>query len=118
MDIQIKDLPYDIYGHDKEVHYFDNDKHRLYKVNIYLIGLDLAFIDNVTYLLHKTFKNSEKRVFRTISNQHCKLSLWAWGKFEVKATVEDGKGRRFIYNHFLNFDKHFEDEGVKFIKAR
>jgi transcription initiation factor IIF auxiliary subunit len=118
MDIEIKDSPFDIYNNDKEVHYYKKEGKTFFKVNVFLIGLDLAFVHNVTYIVHKSFPTPRRYIERSISNPNCILSMWVWGKFEVKAIVEFLNARRLTYNRFLNFDKHFKDEGVKFINVR
>lgn len=118
MDIQINDLPYDIYGNKKEIHYYRKEGKTFFKVHVFLTGLDLSFVHNVTYLVHKSFPTPKRYIEKSISNPNCTLSMWVWGKFEVKAVVEFLNGRRFTYNHFLNFDSKFKDDGVLFVKVR
>ena len=117
MDIQINDLPYDIYDSDRKIRYFTKNGKFFFKVNLYLTGMDLPFVENVTYFLHKSFPTPQRWVHRSLSNQHCILTMWAWGKFEVRTIVKDTKGNGFSYNHFLNFDSHFYDKGVEFVKV-
>lgn len=116
MDIQINDVPYNAYGYDKDVHYFDKNGRRLYRVDLYLSGMDLPFVNNVTYHLHSTFNKGKINVKRTMYNPACKYTIWVWGKFRMPVIVEDNKGVKHTFIYYLTFDKHFNDEYVKFVK--
>ena len=75
----------------------------MFKVTLVLGGNDLPFIKEVTYTLHKTFKNRIKRIERSISNPDCRLVFYAWGTFTVIAKVETLKGGSFQISHPLQF---------------
>ena len=81
----------------------------LYRVYIYVSGKNIPYISDVTYYLHKTFKNNVITIERTIDNPNCVLSIWTWGTFEVKAIVKDKQGNRKTYRHQLAWDKELTD---------
>lgn len=122
-DVEINDQPFDPDSNDKSVYYYKRGEQYLYKVYIYLVGRDLPFVNKVTYYLHHTFPNPERSIFKTDGNPNCKLITWAWGKFNLRATVEDKKGNRYQINHFLQYDQYFETEkfkteGLKLVNTR
>ena len=123
-DVEIKDQPFDPDSNDRSVYYYkrDNGRH-MYKVFIYVIGRDVPFINRITYHLHHTFPNPVRNVNRTDGNPNCKLVTWAWGKFNLRAIVEDNKGNTYEITHFLQYDKYFEPrtfktEGLNLVKTR
>ena len=87
----------------------------LYRVFLYLEGVRLPYIESVTYVLHPSFKNSTRQVFRADSNPRCKLEIWTWGLFQVRAIAVDRDGNTFTLTHDLQYDKQFPE--VKFIAA-
>jgi transcription initiation factor IIF auxiliary subunit len=86
----------------------DSDK-PVYRVFLYLDGLKLPYVNAVTYVLHPTFKEPTRQVFRTLSNPRCKLQLWTWGLFRVQAIVTDRDGNMFTLTHDLQYDKEFPE---------
>ena len=86
-----------------------------YRVFLYLDGPGLAFVSSVTYLLHPTFPDPKRQVFRTTSNPRCKLEIWTWGLFDLVAVVATKEGNTFSLTHELQYDKEFKD--VKFVAA-
>jgi transcription initiation factor IIF auxiliary subunit len=86
----------------------DAGVHR-YKVRIFLEGQDLPFVRQVTYGLHKTFRNPHRVVERTISNPDCRLEIWTWGIFEVTADVQDNTGQVYRLTHQLTYGKELEN---------
>ena len=79
-----------------------------YRVFVYLTGRDLDFVERVTYKLHETFKRQFVKVDRSPHNPHCKLTIWTWGLFEVKAEVKMQDGNVIHLKHFLNYDKEIK----------
>jgi len=76
-----------------------------YRVTVELVGDDIPFVESVTYVLHRTFKNNIKKVNRTLSNQNCSLSFYAWGTFTIYAEVETVSGEVIRISHNLRFDQ-------------
>ena len=68
-------------GKEKNVYYYKRGNTTFYKVWIYLEGNDLPYVDYVTYFLHPTFPDPERRIDRTSANQNCTLITWTWGTF-------------------------------------
>ena len=91
----------------------------LYKVWLSLEGPSMPFVNQVTYTLHPTFPDPERRVARTVSNPNCQMVIWAWGVFTVQAVVEDKQGRLIRLEHYLTFNQQITDakregSGVRF----
>lgn len=74
-----------------------------YKIRIFLRGNDLPFVRQVTYGLHRTFRNRLRVVERTISNPDCRLEIWTWGIFDVTADVVDQGGQVYRLVHSLSY---------------
>ena len=87
-------------------------KGKLYRVYIYIAGNNLPYIAEVTYHLHKTFKNRNIRIKRTLDNPNCVISTWTWGLYEVQATVIDKRGGRYQLRHQLSWDKELNDHTI------
>jgi len=87
----------------------------LYRVFLYLDGLGLSFVTGVTYVLHPSFKEPTRAVFRSLANPRCKLEIWTWGLFRVQAIITDSQGSMTTLAHDLEYNKEFPD--VKFIAA-
>lgn len=81
-----------------------------YLLWLYLEGGDLPYLESVTYTLHESYKPPTQTVRRTPSNPHCKLAIWAWGLFDVKATLLDKKGFTYGVTHELTFAKELPSE--------
>lgn len=81
-----------------------------YKVWLYLEGRDLPYIESVTYTLHQSYENPIQTVRRTPSNPHCKLAIWAWGIFELKATLLDKKGFSYLVTRELTYHTELPSE--------
>jgi hypothetical protein len=81
----------------------------LYRVFLYLEGLRLPYVEAVTYILHPTFRERSRQVFRTSSNPRCKLEIWTWGLFSVQAIVTDRDGRTFTLTHELQYNEEFNN---------
>src|SRR5258708_7164383 len=64
----------------------------LYRVFLYLDGRGLYHVNAVTYVLHPSFKDPTRQVYRTADNPHCKLEMWTPGIFRVQAIVTDRNG--------------------------
>lgn len=77
----------------------------LYRVWLYLDGADLPYVEAVTYRLHSTFPERNKRVARTPANPHCVMPIWTWGLFVVVATIEDKSGATHVLRHPLRWDR-------------
>ena len=129
IDLRIIDTVFDpdIYGVEEypmipaggtlNVHINSSGKSPLYKVWLFLAGNELPYVESTTYELHKTFNNPFRRVERNLTNPDCRLVIWTWGIFEIKATVLHKSGRTYNISHYLNYGKVLEkiqaDPGIK-----
>jgi hypothetical protein len=115
-NIDVKDSIRDPDSPDRTALWRNPDSDRpLYRVFLYLEGLRLPYVNAVTYVLHPTFKEPTRQVFRTPSNPRCKLEIWTWGLFRVQAIVADRDGNMVTLTHDLQYDKEFPD--VKLVPA-
>ena len=89
----------------------------LYRVFLYLDGVGLPYVNAVTYVLHPTFKDPTRRVFRTPSNPRCKLEMWTWGLFRVQAILTDSEGNMSTLTHDLQYSKDFDRKDIRFLPA-
>ncbi len=89
----------------------------LYRVFLYLDGLRLYKVKAVTYVLHSTFKEPTRQVYRTPDNPRCKLEVWTWGLFRVQAIISDVDGNMTTLSHDLQYNKEFSASDVKFVAA-
>ena len=117
-NLEIKDILLDLEeSNDSKTVYYKNStrsQKKLYKVKIYIDGLDLPYIKQVTYKLHSTFgKNRVNIIKRTPSNLKCGLTIWTWGIFTVNAEIEDLKGRIIQLEHRLTFGNQLQNDEVK-----
>lgn len=115
LDLKIIDTVFDpdIYGAyespeippDKilNVHIDSQGKSPLYKVWIFLAGNDLSYVESTTYELHPTFSDPFRRVERNLNNIDCRLTIWTWGIFEIKATIVHKSGLTYSLSHSLNY---------------
>ena len=94
-----------------------DDPKPLYRVFLYLDGPGLPYVNAVTYVLHPTFKERTRQVYRTPANPRCKLEMWTWGLFRVQAIVSDREGNMFTLSHDLRYNKEFSAPDVKFVPA-
>jgi len=108
LNLQIKDTVFEPGSTQNKVYYRSEGKTTWYKVWILLEGSDLLYVAGVTYRLHSTFPDPEQNVRRTTTNPNCQLSIWSWGLFTIRATVEDKFGRIHEYVHQMNYDKELE----------
>ena len=53
----------------------------------------------------------------SLANPNCKLMIWTWGLFEVKAAIEDERGNVHHRSHNLEYDRELETPGAKFVKV-
>src|SRR5262245_30856957 len=74
-----------------------------YRVYLYLDGPDLPFVEEVVYQLHETFSPSTRRVTRSVSNQRCKMVIWTWGIFPVRAAITSKVGSQLTLTHRLGY---------------
>ncbi len=119
LSVEVKDSPFDLDDESSRVIRTRNPKTDLplYQVFLYLDGPDLPFVESVIYELHSTFPDPVRRVQRSVSNPRCKLPIWTWGVFEVKATIVDKSGRSHPRLHQLEYDGQFSREGVRFLAS-
>ena len=89
----------------------------LYRVFLYLDGPGLYQVRAVTYVLHRTFAEPTRQIYRTPDNPRCKLELWTWGLFRVQAIVTDQDGNMVTLTHDLQYNKEFKAPNVKFVAA-
>jgi len=114
--VQVEDSLFDPDSSDRSalVKNTKSDK-PLYRVFLYLEGPGLPYVNAVTYVLHPTFDEPTRQVFRTSANPRCKLEMWTWGIFRVQAIVTDRQGAMVTLSHDLQYSKEFP--GVKFNAA-
>lgn len=96
-------------GARKVYRQFAEAKRPLYKVWIFLKGKDLAFVDSVTYTLHRTFDSPVRTVQRSLKNPHCQLQIWTWGVFDVGVSIRDQSGNLYRLVHSLRYDEAFRE---------
>lgn len=94
-----------------------NGSRPLYRIFLYLDGLRLYNVKAVTYVLHPTFKEPTRQVYRTPDNPRCKLEVWTWGLFRIQAIVTDREGNMLTISHDLQYNKEFSASDVKFVAA-
>lgn len=113
LDIEVRDTVFDpaLPRSSANVHWDKENGRTIFEVYIYLSGYDVPYIESVTYTLHKTFKQPYRVVRRTPSNPNCKLTIWTWGLFVVKATIVDAKGFTFTLEHELTYDRELPPAG-------
>ena len=92
-----------------------NDGVLKYKIWVYLDGNDLPYIESVTYTLHKTFRNPNRTVNRTLVNPNCQLVFWTWGLFTIKATILDKKGFSYEVTYKLSYDKELPADSSRYV---
>ncbi len=85
----------------------------LYRVFLYLDGLDLPLVRSVVYHLHSSFKQDTHRITRTPSNPNCKFIIWTWGTFVVRAEIEDLEGRTHKISRELSWDREVKRDLVE-----
>jgi hypothetical protein len=108
--LEVKDSIRDPDSPDQTARWRNPDSEKpLYRVFLYLDGLGLPYVNAVTYVLHPTFKEPTRQVFRTPSNPRCKLEIWTWGLFRVQAIVTDRDGNMLTLTHDLQYNKEFSD---------
>jgi transcription initiation factor IIF auxiliary subunit len=114
--VEIRDSPFDP-DDPKPVIRVKNPKtdRPLYQVFLYGEGPGLPFVESITYELHPTFNDPVKRVVRSVTNPRCKLVIWTWGLFTVKATIRDKTGRQEVRSHHLEYATQFSREGIEFL---
>ena len=122
LDIEIRDSVFDPDSTERVIIYKKGQSREqfLYRVFVYLDGRDLFFAKKVVYVLHPTFPNPIRTISRTPSNPNCKLELWCWGAFTIKAEVRDIEGNPVWLGHELDFIAEMEEargRGVPFIEA-
>src|SRR5262245_46424336 len=86
----------------------------LYRVFLYLDGLDVPFVNRVTYKLHETFSPRERTVTRSPSTTRCKIDIWTWGVFTVVAVIEDKQGRTFTMSHYLEYAAQLSEANLQY----
>lgn len=113
LDLEVRDTVFDpdVARANAKVHVSEEDGRTIFRVYIYLAGYDLPYIESVTYTLHETFVRPNRTVRRTPSNPNCKLAIWTWGLFVVKATIVDVKGFSYSLEHALTYDHELPPAG-------
>jgi len=94
-----------------------DDPKALYRVFLYLDGIGLYNVRSVVYVLHPSFNEPARQIYRTADNPRCKLEMWTWGLFRVQAVVTDRDGNTFTLAHDLQYNKEFSAPDVKFVAA-
>ena len=120
LDLKVKDTVFDPSSapQNRTVYYRSEGQTTLYKVWILLEGIDLPYVASVTYRLHSTFPDPNRRVRRTVANPTCQLIIWTWGLFKIRAMVEDKNGRIHEFVYDMKYDAELRQEGVKYVKVK
>lgn len=100
---------------ERVIRYRRSSSKDLYRVVIFLEGLELPYVKRVTYLLHPTFTPRERVVDRTASNPNCQMEIYTWGVFEVEAKVDMKDGRQTTLSHYLTYDQELNAPRTKFV---
>ena len=87
----------------------------LYRVFLYLKGLDLPLVQSVVYYLHPTFRPQTHRIRRSPQNPTGKLVIWTWGTFVVRAEIEDVEGVVTTVTHQLTWDTQVDLRKVQIV---
>lgn len=106
LNVEVKDTVFDPdlpRSSRKKVQIRQEKGTRYYKVWLYLDGVDLPYVESVTYTLHETFRNPNRTVRRTPSNPNCQLVIWTWGVFVVKARILDKRDLTYELSHRLEY---------------
>lgn len=114
-DIELCDSAFEPGSNSKNTLFKESGKRNLYKVWLYLDGMDLPYVESVTYFLHSSFPKPRTRIQRTPNNPNCSLIIWTWGIFTVKGTVTLKDGSKLDVSHQLTYNISFKDKDVKFI---
>ena len=118
LDVEIRDTVFDPDTSDKQVHVRQAKGGKPhYKVWLYIDGEDLPYVKKMTYILHPTFLDRERKVKRSMTNPNCQLVIWTWGIFAVRALLEDKRGEIYELDHMLEYDKQLEEEGVSYARS-
>lgn len=120
LDIEVRDTVFDpaLPRSRAKIHWDkEEDGTTIFEVYLYLSGYDVPYIDSVTYTLHESFDPPYRVVSRTPSNPNCKVAIWTWGLFLVKATIVDAKGFTFTLEHELTYDRELPPAGdAKYVR--
>ena len=117
LDIEVRDSVFDpdVPRANFKVHLRKGQRDVKFKVYLYLEGYDLPYIESVTYTLHESFTRPNRTVRRTPSNPTCKLAIWTWGVFLVKATIVDIKGFSYAVEHQMTYDRELPTDGDRYV---
>jgi transcription initiation factor IIF auxiliary subunit len=115
LNVELIDSPFDPDTREKVIRCRrDRRGQTQYQIWLMLSGVDVVFVDRVTYFLHESFgKAAVQTVERSVKNPDCRLPIWTWGLFEVKAVVEAKDGRRSELSHYLQYDRWLRDSTVR-----
>ena len=99
----------------QEIHFFQRNGRRNYRVTLSIEGRDVPYISHVDYYLHKSFgAGSLNSIERTVYNQNCALHFWTWGTFEVVLLIHDKVGNTYELSYQLAYPEQFKLKGVLF----
>ena len=96
----------------------DNEGHQVFKIRVYVTGLDLYKIKSVKYSLHQTFEKPEH--ISTDASSNFEMIMWSWGRFVMPITVTTLDGNEYEYMYPFTFRAQLEDaqrSGYRFIDA-
>ena len=101
---------------NNKVSYYKNHNDRyVYRVRLFIDGYYLPYVTHVEYVLHSSILNNRRVIKRSLYNQDCSLTMWLWGKFNVKVNIFLITGEVINTEHYLTFDKQFKKDGLTFI---
>jgi transcription initiation factor IIF auxiliary subunit len=108
LNLRVVDTVFDPSKSDRKVYVKKSGDYTLYKVWLFLDGVDLPFVNYVTYQLHSSFRNPNRTVYRTVANPNCQLIIWTWGLFTVNVEVVDKSGVHYVFDHRMGYDRELE----------
>jgi hypothetical protein len=112
LKVDVLDSVFDPESDDRIIQKKQVDAKDLYRVFLYLKGLDLPLVRSVTYYLHPTFRPQTHRISRVPQNPMAKLVIWTWGTFVVRADIEDLEGVVTQTTHQLTWDSEVDPRRV------
>ena len=116
LNLEVKDSVFDPSQQlsEAKVHVREKDDKKYCQVWIYLEGVDLPYVDQVTYVLHEDMKPPVQTVNRTPTNPNCAVAIWTPGPFLVKARILDKKGFSYLVDHSLTYEKQLPTDPQKY----
>jgi transcription initiation factor IIF auxiliary subunit len=109
LNLRVVDTVFDPSKSDRKVYVKKSGEYTLYKVWLFLEGVDLPFVNYVTYRLHSSFRNPNRTIYRTAANPNCQLIIWTWGLFTINVEVVDKTGVHYVFDHRMGYDRELQN---------